>query len=121
MVNTINVIRCYYKLGKLKDARYWLEIAQKNIQPNTSNKHLFQIKIFNVVLHDNNLPIEELKKLEEECIKFFKTENLINYIIFYCKVFAQLYKERNLYKKVSEMYELALQKMEGKRNVLIKE
>jgi len=121
MVNIINVIRCYYKLGKLKDAKYWLEIAQKNIQPNTSNKHLFHIKIFNVVLHDNNLPIEELKKLEEECIKFFKTENLINYIIFYCKVFAQLYKERNLYKKVSEMYELALQTMEGKRNVLLKE
>lgn len=29
-------------------------------------------------------------------------------IILYCKIFAQLYKERNLYKKVSEMYELAL-------------
>ena len=126
MVNTLNIIRCYYKLGKVKDARYWLEIAKKNIQPNTSNKHLFQIKIFNVVLHDNNFPIAELKKLEEECIIFFKAENLINYIIFYCKVFAQLYKERKLYKKVSEMYELALQtieslKMEGKGNVLIKE
>lgn len=114
MLSLVNIIRCCYKAGNLKQAQYWLEVAEKNIQPSTSNKNIFQLKIFSVVLHNNDLPTEELKKLEEECIQFFTNEKLYNSIIFYSKVFAQLYKERNLYKKVSEMYELALTATEEK-------
>jgi HTH-type transcriptional regulator, quorum sensing regulator NprR len=114
MLSLVNIIRCCYKAGNLKQAQYWLEVAEKNIQPSTSNKNIFQLKIFSVVLHNYDLPIEELKKLEEECIQFFTNEKLYNSIIFYSKVFAQLYNERNLYKKVSEMYELALTATEEK-------
>ena len=115
MTSVVNIIRCYYKSGNLKQANSWLEVAKNYIQQNTSDKHVYQLKIFKLVLHNDNLPIEELKTLEIECMQYFTTERMINYIIFYSKVFAQLYKERNLYKKASEMFELALLTIERRR------
>ena len=74
MLSLVNIIRCCYKAGNLKQAINWLEVAEQNIQPSTSRKNIFQLKIFSVALHKNDLPIEELKQLEEECLHFFTEE-----------------------------------------------
>lgn len=112
MISIINIIRCYYKLDNLEMGRHWLEKTKHSINKTTPDKYINQLKIFAVLFHNSNISSEELKKLQEDSIQCFTNEDMNESIIFYCKIFAKLYKERNLYKKVSEMYELALHTIE---------
>ncbi len=112
----VNIIRCYYKLDNLELGRYWLEVSKSSINKTTSDKYIYQLKIFSVLFHNRNISSEDLKKLQEDSIHCFINEDMNESIVFYCKIFAKLYKERNLYKKVSEMYELALYTIENKNS-----
>ena len=75
---------------------------------------MYPLQVFQVILHNTNIAMNDLKILEEETLRYFKAEQLSTFYIYYCKLFAELYKKRNQYKKASEMYELALLCAENK-------
>lgn len=110
IINILNILRCYYMLGDFEQSKHWLQLGQDNEQENAPKKYVLQLDIFNILLHsdNDNISINEIISLETECIKFLTSEQIWGLVIYYCKIFAHLYKERNLYKKASEMYELAL-------------
>ncbi|MBY6273984.1 MAG: hypothetical protein C6W57_02665 [Caldibacillus debilis] len=109
IIPLINLIRCYYNMGDLKSARFWLESAERTIKlGKVSKKEWIQIDIFSTLLKEP-LSLEEINDIQKTSIQYFLSIEDWIHTIRYCGLFAKLYESQNRYKQANELYKIAFQ------------